>query len=59
MEKLGSISTQSGARTMTIDPFKHRVYLSAATLAPVAAGVPPAQGRRNNVPGSFVIIVVE
>ena len=59
METLGSIPTQSGARTMTIDPVTHRLYLSAATPAPVAADASPGQGRRNYVPGSFVIIVVE
>ena len=59
LETLGSISTQPGARTMTIDPVTYRLYLSAATPAPVAADAPPTQGRRNNVPGSFVIIVVE
>lgn len=59
IETLGTIPTQSGARTMTIDPIKHRLYLSAATSAPVAADAPPGQGRRNYVPGSFVIVVVE
>ena len=56
---LGSIPTEPGARTMIIDSVTNRLYLSAAKMAPVAADAPPAQGRRNYVPGSFVIIVVE
>jgi DNA-binding beta-propeller fold protein YncE len=55
-----TIPTQAGARTMALDPKTHRLYLSAATIAPDAAGQAPAQGRgrRNFVPGSFVILVV-
>ena len=37
---VATIPTQPGARTMTIDPKTHRIYLSAAT--PAAA---PGQGR--------------
>ena len=44
---------------MTLDPRTHRLYLSAATPAPApAAGQPQTKGRRGNVPGSFVIVVV-
>ena len=43
--------------TTAIDPKSHRLYLSAATIAP-ASGQPQGAGRRNYVPGSFVIIVV-
>ena len=55
---VATIQTQPGARTMTIDPKTHRLYLSAATVAPVAEGQPQPQGRRNFVPGSFVVLVV-
>jgi hypothetical protein len=44
---------------MTLDPMTHRLYLTAATIAPAAAGQPQGGGRRNFVPGSFVIIVVD
>jgi hypothetical protein len=64
-----TIPTQQGARTMTLDPKTHRIYLSAATVAPSPAGkaeTKPAstkkggqRGRRNMVPGSFVVLVVE
>ena len=47
---------------MTLDPRTHRLYLSAATPLPApAAAVAKAKakgGRRGNVPGSFVIVVV-
>jgi len=62
-----TIPTQQGARTMTLDPKTHRLYLSAASYAPTPAGkaetktAPAKKGggrRRNMVPGSFVIVVV-
>jgi hypothetical protein len=54
---ISNIPTQASARTMALDPKTHRIYLSAATAAPAAEGQPQT-GRRNFVPGSFVIIVV-
>jgi len=67
---VSTIATQQGARTMAIDPKTHRIYLSAATYAPAAAPdnkaeakkAPAGKGggrRRNIVPGSFVVVVVE
>jgi len=59
---VSTITTQASARTMTLDPKTHRLYLSAATAGPAPAGdqaKPKAKGgRRNMVPGSFVVIVV-
>jgi YVTN family beta-propeller protein len=60
---VATIPTQASARTMTIDPKTHRLYLSAATAAPAvakpAAGAEPkTKGRRGMVPNSFVIVVV-
>jgi DNA-binding beta-propeller fold protein YncE len=67
---VATIPTQSGARTMALDPTTHRIYLSAATAAPAAEGkaeakakTAPAEkgkggGRRRMVPGSFVVLVV-
>jgi DNA-binding beta-propeller fold protein YncE len=59
---VATIPTQQSARTMTLDPKTHRLYLSAATPLPApaaAAGQPKAKGgRRGMVPGSFVIVVV-
>ncbi len=56
---VATIPTQASARTMTIDPKTHRVYLPAATQAPAASGAQKQGGRRGMVPDSFVIIVVE
>lgn len=64
-EVVATVPTQAGARTMTLDPSTHRVYLSAAEFGPPPADQPkdaPAKGarmRRPIVPGSFCIIVVE
>ncbi len=55
---VATVPTQSTARTMTIDPKTHRLYLSAATPVPAPPGAQTKGGRRGNVPGSFVIIVV-
>jgi hypothetical protein len=50
---------------MALDAKMHRLYLAAATAAPEPVAIPApanekprAKGRRNYVPGSFVIIVV-
>jgi DNA-binding beta-propeller fold protein YncE len=63
-----TIPTQQGARTMTLDPKTHRLYLSAATYAPAPAAKAetksaPAKGKgagrgRAIVPDSFVVLVV-
>ena len=60
---VSTIPTQAGARTMTLDPKTHRLYLSAATSLPAPAAKPAetkpqTKGRRGFVPGSFVIVVV-
>ena len=65
-EVVSTIPTQASARTMTIDPKTHRLYLAAATAAPAPAPATPVpadtkpqtKGRRGTVPGSFVIVVV-
>jgi hypothetical protein len=64
---LATIPTQPSARTMALDPKTHRIYLAAATYAPgpePKAGTKEAAGkggfrRRNFVPGSFAILVLE
>ena len=54
-----TVPTQVSAKTMALDPKTHRIYLSAATPAPLAPGEAAPKGRRRNyVPGSFVILVV-
>ncbi|HEV7859127.1 MAG TPA: hypothetical protein VGO91_10965 [Pyrinomonadaceae bacterium] len=54
-----NVATQKGARTMTLDPTTHRVFLVTAEFGP-----PPAptadrpHPRPSIVPGSFVVLVV-
>jgi DNA-binding beta-propeller fold protein YncE len=62
---VATIPTQATARTLTLDRKTHRLYLPAATRLPAPANAQPkgAQpkakgGRRGNVPGSFVILVI-
>jgi DNA-binding beta-propeller fold protein YncE len=60
---VATIPTQATARTIAIDPKTHRIYLPAATPMPAPAADPAAKapakgGRRGNVPGSFVVVIV-
>ena len=55
-----SVPTQRGARTMTLDPKTHRVYLVTAKFLPPAPDAPAVNGRPARpqmVPNSFVILV--
>ncbi len=54
----GTIPTQRGARTMTIDPKTHRVYLITANFKPMPAGTTPGPRQRPQMePNSAVILV--
>ncbi len=48
-----TLKTERGARTMTLDPRTHRIYLAAAKFEAPAEG----QRRGRMVPGSFKILV--
>ena len=48
-----TLKTEKGARTMTIDPATHKIYLASAKFEEPAAG----QRRGKMVPGSFKILV--
>ena len=50
---LQNLTTQAGARTLTLNPTSHEIYLVTATR-----GSQPAEGRPTYTPGSFVLIVV-
>ncbi|HEV7645077.1 MAG TPA: cytochrome D1 domain-containing protein [Pyrinomonadaceae bacterium] len=53
-----NVTTQRGARTMTLDPRTHKIYLSTAQFGPAPA--PTAERPRPRpsiVPNSFVILV--
>ena len=48
-----TVKTPDGARTMTIDPSTHRIYLPTAEFQPGSSG-----GRPQAKPGTFMIVVV-
>jgi YVTN family beta-propeller protein len=48
-----TLKTEKGARTMTIDPTTHKIYLASAKFEEPAAG----QRRGKMIPGSFKILV--
>jgi len=54
-----NVSTQRGARTLSLDPKTHRIYLSTAEFGPTPA--PTAERPRPRppmIPGTFTLIVV-
>ena len=55
IRKLGTVPTESGARTGTLDPATGRVYLPTARFGPP----PAAGGRPQALPGSFHLLVLE
>jgi DNA-binding beta-propeller fold protein YncE len=50
-----TLPTERGAKTMTLDPTTHKIYLGAAKFEPAKPGAP--QNRPTPVPGSFRILV--
>jgi len=56
----GTVTTQRGARTVTIDERTHRIYLPAAEYgqAPEATAAQP-RPRAPMIPGSFAVVVVQ
>lgn len=52
---LQSVQTMPRARTMTLDPVTHQIYLAAAEAAP---GTPPPGTRPALTPGSFTLLTV-
>ena len=55
-DTVDTVQTERGARTMTVDPRTHRVYLLAAEYGPPAAG--EKKGRPSVLPDSFHVLVV-
>lgn len=53
-----TLTTEPRARTMTIDPATHKIYLASAKyLAAAAPAAGGARGRPQMVPGSFKVLV--
>jgi YVTN family beta-propeller protein len=57
-EAVDTVPTVRGARTMTVDPKLHRVYLLSAEYGPAPAAKDGKQGRPPVLPDSFQILVV-
>ena len=54
-ETVDTVPTERGARTMTVDPKNHRVYLLAAEFGPAGSA---GQKRPPILPDSFHVLVV-
>jgi DNA-binding beta-propeller fold protein YncE len=53
-----TLATARGAKTMTLDPKTHRIYLGAADYEPPpAGGAGGKKGRPKVIPGSFKVLV--
>jgi DNA-binding beta-propeller fold protein YncE len=50
-----TLKTERGARTMTLDPKSHRIYLSSAKFEPLPEGAP--RQRPKLIPGTFKVLV--
>jgi DNA-binding beta-propeller fold protein YncE len=57
-EAMDTVATERGARTMTVDPKLHRVYLLAAEYGPAPEAKEGKKGRPPVLPDSFHILVV-
>jgi DNA-binding beta-propeller fold protein YncE len=55
---VATVPTARSARTMTLDPTTHRVYLSAADYQTSPADTGAARQRPRPVPGSFRVLVL-
>ena len=57
-EAADTVTTERGARTMTVDPKLHRVYLLAAEYGPAPEAKEGKKGRPPVLPDSFHVLVV-
>ncbi len=58
-EAVETVTTERGARTMTVDPTTHRIYMLAAEYGPAAAAKEGQKASRPPVlPDSFHVIVI-
>jgi DNA-binding beta-propeller fold protein YncE len=57
-EAVDTVATVRGARTMTVDPKLHRVYLLAAEYGPAPEAKEGKKGRPPVLPDSFHVLVV-
>ena len=52
-----SLATERGARTMTLDPSTHKIYLASARYLAASTPAGGGRGRPQMVPGSFKVLV--
>ncbi len=57
-QTVDTVTTERGARTMTVDSKNHRVYLLAAEYGPAPAPEPGKRNRPPILPDSFHVLVV-
>ncbi|MBV9866256.1 MAG: YncE family protein [Abitibacteriaceae bacterium] len=53
---VSTLTTQKSARTMALDSTTHHIFTVAADTVPPAPGATQQRGRRQYVPGSFVVL---
>lgn len=57
-QTVDTVTTEKGARTMTVDEKLHRVYLLGAELGPAPEAKPGKKSRPTAVPDTFHVLVV-
>src|SRR5437879_4214242 len=57
-EDIGSVKTQTGARTMAFDPKTKKIFLPTAEVVETPASTPGGRPQRSIKPGTFVVLVV-
>jgi len=57
-EAVDTVTTERGARTMTVDPTTHRIYMLAAEYGPMPEAKDGKKGRAPVLPDSFHVLVI-
>ena len=57
-EAVDTVTTERGARTMTVDPTTHRIYMLAAEFGPAPDAKDGKKGRPPVLPDSFHVLVI-
>jgi len=57
-ELVENITTEPGARTISVDTYTHKIYLPTAQMKPVAPTAENTRPRPQQIPGTFHVVVV-